>query len=477
MSSLSIRCTVPKPLVFPGESLEARLRLENGGDAPLEIVAPGSAEPPPIVLELQDDDGRVLYTLSRAGLHEDLAGEDWLPPMEPELLSLGPGEGVDFEEDIAELIPAGLEPGVYTLTVRYEGFGASKPVRVEVVTPRVDHLARLLCPQQRKIATAFDHAGDDEVLLLSREPFSEAPENGVFYRWLAFPQTAGLGALALAAHTAPRLEGRWLAWLQGQYLGAARPWGNVLTDQVSPTYIGLERPLLAEPGFQLDDGSALFLAAGGVRGGAGVTRLSCSAGVAAAGPVVPLCDRAPKRLLARYAPEEGGRLTLVWAEERRRGVKIWMRRYGGDGQPEDPAPELLLERPAPLQALELWPLGGAEGGFVHALIGPEGDEGWMSYVRLPLQQSDQLFEEWQILAPEGQVDDWAIASTAAGALPVVARVSDKLLLCRARAPRQWELLSDGLAGASFLHLLGAEDHGLWVGLCDALLGPIYLALE
>lgn len=474
--TLTLACAPARREVFVGESLAVSVVLTNAGAAACEVVAPGSPDPPPLSFELRAAaSGAVVHQVSRQALEVELAGDEEWEPLDSELLSLASGAAVTYQADLSELTLSSFAPGDYQLVARYQGSTPvdSPPVALRVVVPQVHHLASLACPVRRLICTAYDHLGQGAVKLLSREPFAEDPDSGVFYRWLSFTGLDQLGGVSLAIHTAPRAEGRWLAWIQQRHLSAVRPWGDTLGLQVNPRRLALEASLLAEPGFQLADGSGLFVAAGEVSGEAYVTLVSLSGETAGPSTVVPLAPELPGRLLACLS-EDCGRIHLVWSEGSG-PVRILRRTYRVDGRPEDPAPALLLERDAPLLALELFPRDcEPSGGYAHALLGPPEPDAPLSYFRLPLGSAGWKLEEWQVPLPDDPVDDWAIAASPADGLPVAARCGDRLLLARARLASGWQQVSEGMMGLTHLHLLVTEGARLWAGWCEPGVGPVYL---
>lgn len=480
-NALTLSCVPSHGAVFVGESLRVQTALTNSSSAAVDVVSPRSPAPPPLVFELRSPtSGKVIHRVDVGWVPEDPDGgrlEPELPLMEPLL----PGQAQQFDHDLCELTPSVFASGGYHLVARYTpGAGPevlSPAVDLRVSAPMIHHVASLACPNQWLVCTAFDHLGGDGVQVLAREPLSDEASDGVFYRWADLDGIRQLDSLALAAHTAPRGEGRWLAWIQAGRAAAVRPWGNVLSARVQPLDLDLERALLAEPGFQLADGTGLFVAAGEAPGGAHVTWLHLSARGGQRGSVVPLAPDLPSRVLARYDPgPTKGRLHLVWADPAAAGARILRRTFRGDGQPEDADPELLLERPAPLRALELHPLGDGDRALVHALVGPD-DEQMMSYFRLPLVGPDWQMEEWTFPAFDDPVDDWAIAASSAKDLPVLARCGDRFLLTRAKAEPHWHPLADGAMGTTHLHLLATGDGRLWAGWCEPHIGPVYMGIH
>ena len=480
-SAIAITCTPNRAEVFVGESLPVRTVLENVSARAVDLVSPRSPEPPPMSYDLRlPASGQVIHVVSLQTQFEDPDGEEVLEPMDPELHTLQPGARLTFDHDLCECAGAGFTPGDYHLLARYYLDGVevlSLPAAVRIVAPMIHHLASLACPTRRVVCAAFDHLGDDAVLVLAREPFSEEAGDGVFYRWMELAGIRQLGSLALAAHAAGRGEGRWMAWIQDGQAAAARPWGDVLSARAAPLDLDLESAILAEPGFQLPDGSGLFVAAGLAPGGAHVAWLTFNGQAGKRGSVVPLAPDLPSRVLARYDPKpRGGRMHLVWAVPEGAGVKILRRTFLGNGQPEDADAELLLGRDAPVRALELHPLGAGDQAFVHALLGPDVEQ-MMSYFRLPLIGPDWKMEEWTFPAPTDPADDWAIATSPRGALPVLARCGDRFLLTRAKAEPHWHSIMEGAMGTTHLHLLATEEGSLWAGWCEPRTGPVYVSVD
>ena len=478
-NALSLSCAPTRDNVLVGESLPVRTELTNGTSQVLDAVAPHSPVPPPLTFELRAPaSGKVMHHVAPSGMPEDPDGGRY-EPEDPLVHPLQPGDSLAFDHDLCELAGASLTPGDYLLVARYSTDGAevlSPAVELRIEAPMLHHMVSLACPMQWLICTAYDHLGDDEVAVLAREPFSDEQGDGMFFRWAELAGARQLDSVALAAHTTAEAEGRWMAWIHGDQVAAARPWGNVLSARVPPVDLDLESAILAEPGFQMPDGSGLFVAAGSAPGGAYVTWLRFSEQAGKRGSAVPLAPDLPARVLVRHDAEpRGGRVYLVWAETDGAGVRILRRTFLGDGQPEDADPELLLQRAAPLQALELHPLGPGGRAFVHALLGPERGE--MSYFRLPLLGPDWKMEEWTFPMPDDPVDDWAIAASAGSELPVLARIGDNLMLTRAKAQPHWHKLMDGAMGTTHLQLLATEDGLHQAGWCEPRTGPVYMGLR
>jgi hypothetical protein len=332
----------------------------------------------------------------------------------------------------------------------------------------VGRFASLFCRYTGSHAQAFDHRGG-RAQLYQLEAASERADASVFW---PRGEATEVSSLVLAAHVDPRLAGRWLGWLERGSLGAVVGLGAGMTARPPLVGVELSDPVLLEPALQrsaaepthpvFNWGEGLFLVAG-VRGGAAVIQSFVATREAITpGPVVPLADDTPLPVTRPIAPEGGApprgsaqaptrvlvrwslhtkTIRLVWAEASPSGTRILARSYSRDVEPLADAPELLYERSSPLAALELEPIGdGRSPGFVHALLGPEGDDPQardLLYVRIPLDDLTATPEELFVPVPHMPVESYAISGHTSGGLVVLAKVGGTVCRIAARGPFTW----------------------------------------
>ena len=185
-----------------------------------------------------------------------------------------------------------------------------------------------------------------------------------------------------------------------------------------------------------------------------------------AGPVVRLGDRPPVRVLARLTLGSQA-IRLVWAESSGAVTRILTRALTREFEAVSPAPQVLFERAVPLLALEMDPLDeGRAPGFVHALLGPQGDDPAaqrLAYLRIPLDATAGAAQRWVFAAPNPPARAYAISGGTAGGHVVLAQVGDEVWRMAAAGSVGWQVHIAHAAGLAHLRL-ASSPQGYWAAL-------------
>jgi hypothetical protein len=124
---------------------------------------------------------------------------------------------------------------------------------------------------------------------------------------------------------------------------------------------------------------------------------------------------------------------------------------------------VLNERAEPVAAFAFNPLAGTAASVVDVLLGATGTNGQMTFLRLPLGGGAPL-NEWKFKADQNgqRPTAWALAPTPQPSPVVLAKLGDKLLVCRA-ASGAWQTLAEKAAQAAPLRLevVGGQVWAVW----------------
>ncbi|HUT35446.1 MAG TPA: hypothetical protein VNE39_18300 [Planctomycetota bacterium] len=473
MADAEMTLDVPKRDVITGESLALKATVRNTGNAPFVLHA-GPASAPEFELRSAAD-GQVLGVFSQESYIKIMGAGRQAPPLPGVTAEVQPGESHELREDPALYATAGLPPGRYHLVCRAatdKGEVASAPVEITVRPAHIRHLASLYCGFASSAAMAFDHTdAEGAVWLFQNETESEQVDAGVFHCRGKLDGQGPLDGLALAVKTGSESDGRWVAWLRGGSLGGVLGESNAVIGKAAPVAVDLAQPRLVEPGFQADDGSALFLVAGLKGGAAFVQPCIVSAKGVAKGQAAPLARELPARILAnRIEGDDGDRIRLVWAEKAGDATHLYAREYGASGAPLPLVARRLYTSDAALQALELWPMpipGGGEA-CVHAFSGPQKradaqgkPQHLYTLARIPLDGPLDDTKQHVVVAPQAPVRGWAVSGLEAdGRLLVLANLADGIVRTWAGGDGGWEGLAQGLRACQGLRVVESPS-GYW----------------
>jgi len=452
--------------VICGESIEIRSTITNSGSAPVSIPTVSLS---PVEYTLQSlTAGGPSYAASQESDVAGLRAGRPAPDLPAEVVTLSPGQSAEYRDDLALYVQRRIAPGRYRLTAKCPangGYAEAAIPEILVAPPRIGSVSTVNCFYKHVEAAAFSHTGrNNDLWIFQEDTRTQELRTGVFYRRYQLPAGPGVTSLAVAVHTQPRLEGRWVGWLRERSFAALSGWGDALTGLVDPVSVPLDSPRLVPPGFQDADEGCLFLIAGQRGNATWIQTCRLSEMRAVLEPPVRLSDGHPPSILARGF--EGGRRTagidLVWADERPGAAGLYGVSCAPDGRPVSPSPRRLYQRSAPMLAWNLEPYGAAAAGAVHALFGPEGDGQAVTYVRAPLDGSAAPRESRLPALPPGlkhPLQAWAISGLEPGQMRVAALAGNRIWTASASGGNWIELAS--APNARDLRLLTTPYESYW----------------
>lgn len=461
--------------VIVGESLTVEVRLVNQLAAVADVPSPDSPSVFEYILRTAKD-GEPRYSLTRR--FALAARSDDTMPTEPiETVKLNPGAALTYEEDIAGYAVTPIPVGQYLLSVAYQAAGGrveSAGVPLSVVAPRVRALATISGPSGR-LGLAMLHDAGGAVRVYQREGRGEAPADGVWYERADSPAAAGA---AVAAELGDHRGVRWFGWLRGEEVVAGVAQNQTLFLLTNPLPLGLRTPALQSVGWQPTREAAIFAALGADAQGR-VTLALATLEDTGRGSVkaVPLgFNGLPARWAVRPSAPDLTRYDVVTAQQDGAAVRLQRQAVSASSGKVEAAVALTEQR-APLAALALPPLPDG-GGTVDVLFGPAGDNGQMTYLRLPLGGGPPV-AEWKFVAP---ADDnrqrpavWALAPTPVANPAVLAKLGDRLVVRRA-AGGGWKTFAEGAGRAEHLRLEVIAEK-VWAVWADPVTGITYKLVE
>ncbi len=469
MATVELNLDLQRTEIISGEALLLKAIFANTGSDPFELrVGPVS----PVVYELRSpEDGQVIAVVSQ----EDVAGSADSPPLPEWNEEVAPGASEEIEEDPASYVIGGFPPGRYQLVGRAStgaGEVESEPVDLVVSPAKIHHLVSTFCPYEGSMALAFDHTDrSGGVWIFDHDTEREQANAGVFYRRLRALDSGSVDDLALAVKCSSESEGRWVAWIGRQSISAIQSEGSDSLELAKALTLELTDYRLVKPGFQRDDGSALFFVAGIKDGKAVVQPFVAREETLSAGPAVLLGTELPKEIIARrHEDDEGGKLQLVWSGTVDGRSRIFLLECTDEGVALSPQPREIYATDQALRALEMAPLNhpDSSGDWVHALYGPverkrDGREvAFITYVQIPLSMESGEVLEHEVPMPADPVDAFAISGWEAGDLVILARTGKLLLSATAGSFSEWRPLAEEVGTAGNLQVAATPD-GYWAG--------------
>lgn len=459
MTGIDFSLSLSRADVISGETLMLDAIVRNESPSTVRIR---TSPPVPIEYELRTTDGNLRFTASALAYRRSLEAGLQLPPETETSVDLRPGESRRFRQDPALYLRQPLPPGKYLLSATLEVDGAavqSAPLEINVNAARIRHLAFCHCALAGSMVAVFDHTdGAGRNWIFSRETSGLQLDAGVARRLEIGAEGRRIQEVAATVHVAPRLMGRWAAWLEDGSLRLVGPGAGPHPD---PLPIALGQPRLVQPGFSLRDGSGVFIVAGLADGRAVMQLVTASHQRAAIAAPAALYRTLPERLLARWEEAEEGRepiLRLLWADWTGGQTRLFARPYSLTGKTLAPGPKQIHARAARMLALELDPLG-EDAGWAHALFeAARPDEGPV-YVRVPLAGPPASPEESPLPPPPKPASDWAISGLGTGGLLVLARIEDRIWVASARG-RPWQPLTAPVGEIRHLRL-AASRYRYW----------------
>jgi len=477
---IAVQVSLSRHEVIVGESVHATVTLTNHAVDAVAVHSPEAQSPFLFELRSAADDA-VRYTWSQRDYQLRLTGGDPLPSYTPPMVQLAPGASLSFERDIAKYAVEPFEPGHYHLVVSYplgEQVYPSQPVEMTIVVPRVQARAALVSPANEALSLAFSHVGSDgTTVLYEREGKPNDLVLGVTIPCIDLRVGAQVAGLALTAEIGGARGRRWLAWLEGDRLGALLPGMKRSPPSVHPGPTGLSDVRLVTVGRKYPDGRAVFLVAGLDAGAPAVKEIGVTVNEVTDGRTVALqTAHLPEKILARYRPiGEEVTTTLLWSEMEHGISRIHRQLISPDGSRADGDHAVLLEHRGSVLALEMAPVGGSLGEVADAVLGPTEEGGAYAYVRLSLSDGKRL-AEWRFNLPPKPVDDWAIASTPVEVPRVLIRTGDRWLVIRLGRDAAWTTVAMDAAQADHPWIAVLRGGRLWAVWADTKQGFRYQAL-
>lgn len=432
--SLALRRTE----VISGESLALQAVVSNRGAQSFPVqIGPHSL----LSYEFLSADGRLRFAASQREYLRALTAGLQLPPgPEPTTAAIAPGASRTFREDPALYLMHGLPPGAYRLSARMPAGGGeieSGPVALQVAAARIARLSLFYCPYQTAMVCVFDHTeAAGAAWVFHRETEGEQLFSGVAVRRAQAGAGKAVRDVAAGFHTAPRLEGRWIGWLEEGTLHALHVWGQAVVARPSPVEVELAEPRLVEPGFHLADGGGLFLVAGTAAGRARIQAVTFTPQGGRAFAPAALFETLPERVLARWSSVQSRPVELVWADPSEPGTRLFVRPYNLEGKTLAAGAKQVHRAAGRLLALELDPLGAGSEGWAHALLAPTAPSDGPVYVRVPLGGAPARPREFRVPVPPHPASDWAISGLETGGLLVLARMEERIWVASATG-REW----------------------------------------
>jgi hypothetical protein len=483
MQMLEMTITLKRTEVLVGESLPLQVILKNPGTAVIEV--PNPEGPTEFEFILRDAaDGRVVRVLSfRASM--DARSPDPLPPLSAVKHPLNPGESLIYERDMSQYAIDPIPVGQYRLSAAYD-FGStrieSQDTPLSIIPERLCALATVLGPSEGRLAVVFGHSEPNgSVAIYQLESDLHHPGYGTAYRRIDLvPPLPVVGvASAIEFDWNP---GRWFAWIQGDAIGAALGRGRKLRARAASIPLGLEMPILQPVGWQPTVDSAYFVALGLDP----QKRLTLAAvkfyrtdnsdvkTVQLTGLKMPL------HWAARYQGKNGTvQFDIVTGEDVNGKIRIQRQSVLLDKVAAEP-PILLVERSEPLAALALYPVADASPGIVDVLLGPVGEKGQMTFLRLPIDGGAPV-AEWTFVVPEDpekkQPSAWAIAPQPVSNPIVLTKIGDRLMVRRADSESEWSILAENASQAEYLRLEAIGNQVAWAIWFDPAMGIQYKRIE
>jgi hypothetical protein len=426
-------------------------------------------------------DGQLVQTISQA-IYRSWTAPDRVQNSPAEMISLGPGESLPFNEEIGSLAISPIAAGEYHLICHYASpfvHVVSPPAMLKVVPPRLNAFASSYCSVETSFCAIYAHREDDTQVLLQLDTELGDPNDGAFLRRLTREGPA-ISCLALAVATEWPAEGRWFSWIQGSTFRAARGWGNALTGHAEPIELGTSTLELLPEGIQTADGYATFVAID--RAGHRMIRCRCEGKrIESASYRAPWISHPQKIALSFYGAPGAETTHVLWSEQTTTGIEIMSAPFPPDGG-EFSKPQLLSSQEAPF-ALVDWSVPAVHDEDEPALVllwEPAGADNLLVYQRVELVSAKRSTnavsaDSLVFLPPTEPVLQWAISVSPGSFTPVIARTPSAILWTDAAAEDGWLELTR-VDKASELRLFVAEDGRHWArwmeedrGLCFLLL--------
>lgn len=377
MPPVQVHATLRDPEVVVGCALAVDITVTNTSPRSLvEVQAPDADSPFEFSLRSPVHGefvvGKRLFEQAR-----DLHGG---PPFDPTRRALRPGESAAYNEDVARWYVAAPPAGDYTLEVRWTAPDgaqvAAPPIAVTIAEVRPRAAAFAVDGSGQYLTTVFAHGDDGGAALMHRDGEYGRPDLGPTSMWTRVDRP--VGGLALAHDVDEALRWRWAAWLAGDAFAAAIVWGTEVVRTLDASPHGLTDATLLPGGWQLADGTALFVLLGARGGRAVVDLVHLPPGGAPRHDVRDLGAPLPTAATAGLWGRALGVVELVRADAAGTGVTIGTQRIELAAGGVEPVQRLFVA-PGRLHALAAAPLL-TDDAVVDVLVGDAA----LHYHRAPL---------------------------------------------------------------------------------------------
>lgn len=447
MTDAAIATFPTERAALSGQSLPVRTIFDNRGASSIQVPSEGGTSQYLYMLRAQKEGGPV-YPLSEE-IAFDRRSPDRVPSPPPETEPLDAGGKVERNEDIADYVNAGFDPGKYWLTVEYDEGGLVSPKSPVTILP-MDVESFSSFGTDGHLASVVAHRRvDGRVMLLHRESYVRDPREGVFYVLNLMPPGTGGSQpvkVATAIDVVPAGKGRWFAWTHAGTLTASNAWGDRVMLTVQP--VPADGTLLS-PGFQVALGTAMF----GVVSSNGhlQTYLATSEGL-------------KKHWSADLGGAPGSGAKIVWNAQadasivvawEDSGGRILRRSFGPDGHPREAAPQpatpgrsIAWGLPA-TGAPVVWAVVGGGSAFALARVDITGER---SVTRLPAFPPDA-----------GSIgSDWDFLDGSAGASGCIATLAGKKLYSSRLDGPSWKAADEPIREkVRGMHVVTLNGRGMW----------------
>jgi hypothetical protein len=408
----------------PGLSLEVTLTIEageiiSGAAVPLTVVLHNTAAAGGAFVHSPQADCPFVFTVEpeKGGPFEvslesyrQHAQPDPPPPRQQEMAPLGAGASLTFSVDLAGMRASPLKPGRYRVSAVYLLRGTayrSAPIAVVIVAPRPRLLELARSGNRVGLGSAMVHLTQSGApLLYQRESVSGNPALGVYRSRKSLREPT---SIAISTDAEGAAEPRWVGWMENSSAAFLHVWGDVVLHATESAALDANARLVS-PGWTLDDGSVIFLAASPSHLSL-ITIANREKPHVKAIPVSGGITNLPSLRAGFFKTPEGHRrLLVVWAADNRLMCSLV------DPQAEAAQARELVNRPEPLVALDIESVNHEGALIIDAVFASQSAEGG-HLVRVRAGEATQTTAIPGLReAAAGEAIQWHVL---AGAAPVV----------------------------------------------------------
>jgi hypothetical protein len=468
-----------------GEQFEVSASVLNTNNSPRTLVVDAQDAPLTYLLDYLGQDGQgerptESLRVSKSVFRTSLFSGPWDSEYKTTQQEVAPGAAIYFNDDLTAYLTAPLLPGQYGIKAMYVLDGVanySETAPFEILPPKVGSFEQLLSPMDGFTSGLYDHKlTEGSWAIFQQASQTDSPTTSIAHRRASL--NAPVTDLALACPLEDGPWGQWFGWLNDGELSAAYCSNNVELGGIVRAGIPLEEPQIAKPGFQLTDQSALFVISG-IREGEHIFQLARFLDDSATLVSEDFLTTPPSgQVLARYIPNDvGDHICLVWAEERDSSHCLMTAKLDCGGKGLLGPAEVIHQSDERFLCYEIGCYDGEGVGYVNVLTGSGKSLEDITYLRTSLNPHDLTYEAHTLKAPLPPVHEWAIASAAHGAMPIVASTKDAVIYTDAEAPIFWVSLAKDQDNPSHLRMTAANSRSPLVSYFDATAGRVFQKVE